>query len=331
LRLLAQTCTFSDPISYGQADNILHSRTAAITSTVLKEYKELITNTTTDLQDHLKEIDAKLEVLSLQGSRISSEDAAERELVQEEKDSTKQCLTICALVSKHIDQVRPLAIQDVSAAQHTHQVIVARLRSLISAKQVTNNVLKECQEKLTDTASDLERHLQEIENRQQTLSSQGTRMSDEDAAERERVQEEKESIKQCLSICAEASRQVKETRTNVFEDVASGDDSHQVIVATLGDLISAKRVTTGNRGAQWLGQMSDGSLQELSRARVVEKSDSAAMEKATEPLTEMGANELSRARGIEKSDIVAVEKATGPLTEMGAKFVGNYGAGYKLE
>lgn len=262
----------------------------------------MITNTTTDLEDHLKEIDAKLQALSLQGSSISDEDAAERERVQEEKDSTRQCLTICAQVSEHIDQIRPLAFRDISAAQHTHQEIVARLTGLISAKQATANVLKECKDRLTDTTLDLERHLQEIENKLQTLSSQGARMSGEDAAEREWVQEERESIKQCLSICNEASQQIKETRTNVFEDVSVGEDSQQVIVATLGDLISAKRITAGDRGTQWLGQMSDSSLQQLSRDR-----------------------------GIEKFDSAATEKTTKPRTEIVTKFEGHYGAGYKLE
>jgi hypothetical protein len=280
----------------------LHSRTVAVTANVLKEYKELIANTTSDLEDHLKEIDAKLQAFSLHGPSMSDEDIAERERVQEEKDSTKQCLTICAQVSEHIDQVQPLAFEDVSAAQRTHQVNVTRLRGLTSAKQVTANVLKECKERLTDTTLGLERHLQEVENRLRTVSSQGASISGEDAAERERVQEEKESIKQCLSICAEASQQVKEPRTNVFGEVSAGIDSHQVIVATLGDLISAIRVTAGDRGTQWLGQMSDGSLQQLSRDRRIENPDS-----------------------------VATEEATEPRTETVTKFEGHYGAGYKLE
>ena len=49
-------------------------------------------------------------------------------------------------------------------------------------------------------------------------------------------------------------------RINVFEDVLSNNDAYQVVVATLGDLISTKRVTTGARSKQWLGQMSDVSL-----------------------------------------------------------------------
>ena len=57
---------------------------------------------------------------------MSDEDAAERKQVQEEWDSTKQCLTICAQASEHVDQVRTNVFEDVSAAQDAHQVIVAQ-------------------------------------------------------------------------------------------------------------------------------------------------------------------------------------------------------------
>ena len=280
----------------------MRSRRAAVTATVLKEYQELITNTTADLEDHLKEIDGKLQALSSSGSGVTGEDLAERERVEEEKESTKQCLNICALVSKHIEQVQSLAPQAASAAQDTDQITDAKLRGLISAKEVTVNALKECQERLNRTTLDLERHLQAIEKRQQNPLSHGPKVSDEDAAELERVQEEKDSIKQCLSICAEASDQVKGTRTTVFEEVSVGEDSHQIIVASLGDLIWAKRVTAGNRVDQWLGQMSDATIQELSRVRGRVKPDSAARGNAAEPRQETGAN-----------------------------FEGSYGAGYKLK
>jgi len=58
---------------------------------------------------------------------------------------------------------------------------------------------------------------------------------------------EMKSIKQCLAVCVQASEQVDSVRTNVFEDVSAAQDAHQVIVATLGDLISARQVTATAR------------------------------------------------------------------------------------
>jgi len=258
----------------------------------------MISNTTTDLEDHLKEIDNRLQALSPPGARVSDEIAIERERVREERESTQQCLTICARFYEHINQVRPNFFEDVSAAQNDHQVIVAKLGRLSSAKRATANTLQECQEKLANITSSLEEHLKAIDNRLQVISPPGALMLGDDAAERERIQEEKDSITQCLAICEQASEQVSQDRTNVFEDVSAAQEAHQLIVATLGDLISAKRVTAGLRAAQWLGQMSDASLQQLSRDRQVGR--------------------------------VAMVKAREPQSEMDAKFEGQYGAGRKL-
>ena len=38
------------------------------------------------------------------------------------------------------------------------------------------------------------------------------------------------------------------------------DDGHQLILSSMADLISARRVTIGSRSTEWLGQMSDASL-----------------------------------------------------------------------
>ena len=70
------------------------SRQAVVTASVLKEKKPMITNTTSDLEEHLQEIDTRMQILCLRGARISDEDGAEQE-----KDSTRWCL---AMVSEHI-------------------------------------------------------------------------------------------------------------------------------------------------------------------------------------------------------------------------------------
>src|SRR6266536_1000323 len=120
----------------------------------------------------------------------------------------------------------------------------------------TTVVIKAYKKMIAKTTSDLEKHLYEIDNRLQVLE-----ISDEDATKRQRIQERKIRPKQCLSIHPPASEHVDQRarmssekgatgsadriRTNIFEDVSAGQDAHQAIVATLGDLISAKRVTTG--------------------------------------------------------------------------------------
>jgi conjugal transfer/entry exclusion protein len=263
-------------------DNTWNSRSAAVTAGVLKEYKQLISNTTTDLEDHLQEIEKKLQNLPSRGDTISDEDAAERERMLEEKDSTKQCLAICAQVFEQVSQVRPNVFEDISAAKDAHQVDISTLGGLIPAKRVTAKVLEEFQDRLTSTTSELNENLQKINIRLQRLSSSGTRVLEEDTTERKRVQEEIDSIKQCLAICTQASEKADHVRTNVFEDVSAAKDAHQLIISTLGDLILAKQVTAGLGADQWLGQTSDATIQQLSRDRV-DIRGRAATDKGVEP------------------------------------------------
>ena len=90
---------------------------------------------------------------------------------------------------------------------------------------------------------------------------------DKSTDEQKGLKVEMESLKQCLEVCAQASETTDHARVNEFQDVSAGDDSQQIIVSTIGDLISAQRVTAGARSAQWCGQMSDISIQQISRDR----------------------------------------------------------------
>ena len=112
---------------------------------------------------------------------------------------------------------------------------------------VTVGVFEEYRKLIIYTTSDLEKHLEEIDNNLENLSSQGSGMSDEGAAERKQIQEEKDNTEQCLAICAQASVQVAQGRTVV----CTYRDTYQVVV------ISARCVTAGVRSTQLLGQMSD--------------------------------------------------------------------------
>jgi len=99
---------------------VSHSRKAAVIANVLREYKEMLTNTTSDLEEHLQKISDILQTLFLTGTWLSDENAAEQNRVQEEWDSTKQCLTICAQASDYVDLVRRNVFKDVPAAQDAH-------------------------------------------------------------------------------------------------------------------------------------------------------------------------------------------------------------------
>lgn len=249
------------------ADCVQYSRTATITADVLMEYQRLTANATADLEEHLQEIDHKLQVISLRDATPSDGEANERDRLQEERDSTKQCLYVCEWVSEHLDQISSTSFENLSTTPDGHQEIIWRSGDYDPARQLTAKIFKECKERLPDTTSELKKHLEEINERLQNLPLQRANPAGDNLTEQARIQEEKDSLKQCLAICAQASVQVDSVQTNVFEDVSAAQDAHQVIVATLGDLISAKHVTAAARSTQWLGRMSDATVQQLSRDR----------------------------------------------------------------
>jgi hypothetical protein len=107
--------------SQAQTDqaNITRSRTAFVTSTVLKEYKEMIAETKSDLEDRKEALDDRLKnISSLRGNLLEGE-LNDRIWTQQERDSTMQCLEICAEVLMHIDQVQPNVLINISTPPKT--------------------------------------------------------------------------------------------------------------------------------------------------------------------------------------------------------------------
>jgi hypothetical protein len=247
----------------------LRRRTAAITINVLNDYKEMISNTTADLEERLQSIDNRLQMMiSTQGTGISNEDTDERQQVQEERKSTQQCLDICTKVLIQIDQLQPNALINLSS---THNPTVTTLSGLTSAQQLTATTFKACKERLTDTTAHLERQLRDINNRLKQFSLQTTNLPSEQTVEQEILEEERDAIRQSLNICTEASGQANQEHTNVYEDISLVDDSQQVIISTIGALIAARRVSAGSRSFQVFGQMSDESFQKLAHRIGTEK------------------------------------------------------------
>ncbi|KAH7119874.1 hypothetical protein B0J11DRAFT_534780 [Dendryphion nanum] len=237
-------------------------RTSAVTTSVLNEYQEKIQDTMSDLNERLRMVDEKFQTLL--GQEIVGTTDVERRSLRDERESIQNCLDICTAVSSHIDSVRPKVVTGIRSDD---QVRPSTGGVGLSARQDTDRVLGRCKDDIADMLSQLNDSLTDVIRRQQTLSRRHP-ISGEQEAEQEKLQEEIDSIKQSLLICDRASKKAQSDRTNVFEGVSMDDDGHQVLVSTFGDLVFAKNVSAGARSTQWLGQMSDESLQRLSQARV---------------------------------------------------------------
>jgi hypothetical protein len=217
----------------------------------------MIEEATSDLQDHLQLIDERMQSLMHNNASIPALRSPEVEEIVEEKKSIEQCLEICTQVSQLIEayQTRRIVYQTPSESK-SHKQFAFRTET------VTNNLLIGFKTKLSSNAKDLQDRLQELETRFGRLSKEND--DQQDLGLLQAMKEERDSITQCLEICTDASNLTETVRTNVYEDVTSADNAHQLVVSTIGDLISAKHIITGSNSVQWLGQMSDETIQKLS-------------------------------------------------------------------
>jgi hypothetical protein len=133
-----------------------------------------------NLEEHLRE-------MQIHSSRSISDDvAAERERLQEEKESTKQCLAICAIASRQLrDEVAARREQLQEEKESTEQCLAICAKALgyigqlqfnlsefsrnisipgvlISSERLITNALQECKDILTNVTVNLKEHIQEI-------------------------------------------------------------------------------------------------------------------------------------------------------------------------
>ncbi|KAK5048598.1 hypothetical protein LTR84_005689 [Exophiala bonariae] len=248
---------YKSTIAIAIADaNLRHTN---VTAQLLREYKEMIDNTTMDLQEILEQAETKLGKYTVQDGSPSAEvpNDLNRLSIEEERASIEHCLNVCKDVESHLEAVRA----GISISRDDGETSNLLRTRQSQAHLLTSEKLNDCKTGIRFTISELQLRMQDADHRLRRLldpSRPRVSPSHSDA-------EELESIRKCLSICEDATEELAKERVNVFEDVHMTDDAHQVIVATMGDLISARNISTGARSKQWLGQMSDASLQQLSK------------------------------------------------------------------
>jgi hypothetical protein len=213
----------------------------------------------------LEKLDENVDSLPPQRRTGYSEDAANSGPILQERDSTKQCLDICAQVSMHITRVQPNVFENISIPADIDQAPVTTLVGLISARQATNDALKACESTLSRATSRLQRHLEDVDSELHSLASESLIAPSQVGSEQEVLEAEVESTKRALAYMAKTAEDANSRIINVYEHLKLSDDCHTVIVSNIGQLISAKYISTGSRSTQWMGQMSDESIQSLTR------------------------------------------------------------------
>ncbi|KAJ5803184.1 uncharacterized protein N7503_005634 [Penicillium pulvis] len=239
-------------------------RTTKTTRLVLEEYKELIENTKYDLESHLHDIRARLQTACSQGSVVSGAGTAEIQMMEDEKNSTQKSLDICEQFLGFIDQARPSLLGDVGQSSrpfsHTPLSAAPTLSWLINAEG-----LNSAQKEITSWKLRLLQHMYGVGQNMQGQQRYLPNVAEEQTSAEQDFREELSGTEDLLAFCKQAEEEANRPRTHYFEDISTGDNSRQAIVTTLEDLISAKRVKSGDSSYQALGRMSDESIQSFFR------------------------------------------------------------------
>ncbi|KAL4931236.1 uncharacterized protein BDV17DRAFT_257444 [Aspergillus undulatus] len=241
-------------------------RTTKITKHVIEEYKELIQNTQCDLETHLEDIHMKVETLSLNSSTIARIDPAELQRMEDEKQSTHQSLDICQQFLTLVDQSWSNLLGDLETAPNEPSQRLSSSERPMQSSLINAEGLNSARKEIMSWKIQLLQNLQNLYkfDKQSPISRLGiSPLSDGLSSKQQNFQEEVQGTKALLEFCKHAGDEVNQPRMNYYEDVTAGDNSHLAVVTTLKDLISAKRIKSGNGSKLVLGQMSDDVLKSV--------------------------------------------------------------------
>ncbi|KIL84948.1 hypothetical protein FAVG1_11818 [Fusarium avenaceum] len=242
-------------------------RSSKVTLEVLNDYKNLISDTKLDLENHLKSIDSKLQDLVSQDSTTgASKTQTNLQKIEIEKESTERCLDYCKHLLEQINNMHFQPILDTKTSSTTAMSISPE--SLTLADSLTLSTLKACSYNLSDTITRLESHrITSEENLQSNSWRQDPNQDNDPSASRQALQDELESTKQCLGVCDRASEWASSGKVHIVEDISVGNNGKQICVSTLGDLFNIKSARAGHGAIQFFGSVSERSLSELLRSQ----------------------------------------------------------------
>lgn len=180
--------------------------------------------------------------------------------MEDEKNSTQKSLEICEQFLSLIDQSRPSLMGEVAHSSrpfdHEPSFFNPNVSCLINAEGLNST-----QKEIVSWKLRLLQHLHGVGRIVHGQQRSLPRSNNEQESEEKIFREELSGTESLLNFCKQVEEEAKQPRTHYFEDVNTGDNSRQAIVTTLEDLISAKRIKSGNNSFQALGRMADESIQ----------------------------------------------------------------------
>ncbi|KAM5355045.1 hypothetical protein ACJ41O_001691 [Fusarium nematophilum] len=220
----------------------------AIPPEVLENYKDMLSDTRSDLDTHLRDVQEKIARLQAGDVTAGDDIAIECHAMLEEKKSTQWGLDMCAKLSAQIAQFES------ASTEH------AQFSDRPSAHKHVKSGLGEARGSVQSLITRLQTHEALIDRQLEAVSSNEV-SSETVTAQLARLQQTKESISHCIQIVSEANDTADE-RSNVFEDITLADNSYAFSVSTVNDLVTARRLNLKGRSRHFGGQVTDETVQQ---------------------------------------------------------------------
>ncbi|KAF4502000.1 beta-lactamase [Fusarium agapanthi] len=225
--------------------DMLAGTITAVTRNVIDEYKDMIDDTTADLQKHMQRLDERARSLAPPAESVES-DSTDWLALFEEKESTRKGLQICTELSLHIEALESTSSENPQFSKQP------------SADKYIKSSLSSAKSSISALESRLRSHGSEIDKRMDSMKLK-TNLSEDDINELAQLQETKESIHQCMNVVAHAGADLASERANVFEDITMADNAYGITVSTVKDLVYARRVNVQGQARYVGGQIDEAS------------------------------------------------------------------------
>ncbi|SPJ89680.1 uncharacterized protein FTOL_13041 [Fusarium torulosum] len=226
--------------------DMLAGTITAVTRNVIEEYKDMIDDTTADLQKHMQRLDERARSLAVPNAESVESDSTDWLALFEEKESTRKGLQICTELSLHIEALESTSNENPQFSQQP------------SADKYIRSSLSSAKSSISLLESRLRNHGNEIDQRMDAMKLR-TNLSEDDINQLAQLQETKESIRQCMNVVADAGEDLVMDRANVFEDIMMTDNAYGITVSTVKDLVIARRVNLQGQARYVGGQIDEAS------------------------------------------------------------------------
>lgn len=222
---------------------------------MLDQYNRIIQETTSRLNEHIHQVDERLNNLPSQDpATVKEKEELARAL--REKYRVKQCLEICRQISQSINRGQSaVAVDGASPACNKRFMSTETLDSNLTADETTIKFLSHLSLNTEETYAILEQRGRFVQDKLNRFPAEVIKEFDSIFQERCQKQNQKDLLIGCLSVCENASRRSDQARTNVFEDIHAAERAKQAVISNVGDLISAKIIRADVDSEQILGQI----------------------------------------------------------------------------